>query len=1050
MQNVQNADIQRVINLVELYRTKVGKESDFAKELKAEQKHRDEENADLAIQLHEDGVSGPIGIDVFPEIPNELLNRLRVNEQLLGHFYSVVAGVNANKEVLDQLLPGLYDASVFSAEEEAFLISHFREMVNYIIRTPSDDNSHDCKDVVLIPNEVLSLIKSRVNLPVGSVVYNPFAGYGQFATYFRDCQFYCEESYVPFDKEWNDFCDKCYKSSRQVIGKHEVYAQWAWLKVALYANNSDAVVIDDACEPTSYDAVMAFIYEIPKSFPDSTYGNYEKFETSPAFISKLQNAYANLRKGGDMILIVPNKALWDADVKQPMGSFWENLVKEHAAVEIIQLPPVMSRNLYDDCCVIIAKKGADVEEVNMIDARFAYSASNTIIPLADMASRSNELLGMPFKNIILNDEMYLIPMKVANNPVIFDNGALEGVLKNKGYDPISGQRKMASIRVEEVHPNLLFPQIYVVERPFDEELPRALSSLGSLLTTRVRDLQINLPEDTPWVEMNDLSHTFKGELEISTLKKAECPNNPLFIEGSKDYLFSKSGKFIDDFWAQTHSKKGSRVYEYRCCTYLDGKKDVILFGLSKDGISTALVYATGKPIVVDQGIMALSPKNDFDAMAIMALLRLPVVFRQLQSYKTFMLEKHLDDIFVPTNKRVVFDEKQRLLNEQAAYNEQAEKLTSQKTEYINEVRMRKHDMGQYIFELGNIEDLIRYYIENKETEKDFGKQIETLLDEFRVSLSELSTMLDNLSKEEQFGEPTYFSIDNFLSQLSKRHEHDGFKITYNRDFSSILDFNATKKRINNNSYDEPKDNLELYDNSDNNLEVHDESEDNPVIYEEPEDNLEIYDEPEDNLEIYEEPEDNLEIYDEPEDNLEIYEELEDNLEAYDEPEIVPDTDEPEIMPDTEEPEIVPEAEEPEPEVNLETIDYNTNMFKAMMTPPSLYVAPNDIQRAVNNIIDNARKHGFTDPRRTDYEIKVSLSIEVERNTYKIEFRNNGNPLPEGMNKLRYGLKGEKAGLYAGTGIGGNYIKQFVEHYGGDYDIFMDNGWTVVRICLPIK
>ena len=37
MQNVQNAEIQqRVINLVELYRTKVGKESQIAKDAKEE------------------------------------------------------------------------------------------------------------------------------------------------------------------------------------------------------------------------------------------------------------------------------------------------------------------------------------------------------------------------------------------------------------------------------------------------------------------------------------------------------------------------------------------------------------------------------------------------------------------------------------------------------------------------------------------------------------------------------------------------------------------------------------------------------------------------------------------------------------------------------------------------------------------------------------------------------------------------------------------------------------------------------------------------------
>ena len=81
---------------------------------------------------------------------------------------------------------------------------------------------------------------------------------------------------------------------------------------------------------------------------------------------------------------------------------------------------------------------------------------------------------------------------------------------------------------------------------------------------------------------------------------------------------------------------------------------------------------------------------------------------------------------------------------------------------------------------------------------------------------------------------------------------------------------------------------------------------------------------------------------------------------------------------------------------------------------------------------------------------MTLSIDVDNNLYQIDFRNNGNPLPEGMDKMRYGIKGEKAGKTGGTGIGGSYIKKCVEHYGGDYDIFMENGWTVVRILIPIK
>jgi signal transduction histidine kinase len=124
--------------------------------------------------------------------------------------------------------------------------------------------------------------------------------------------------------------------------------------------------------------------------------------------------------------------------------------------------------------------------------------------------------------------------------------------------------------------------------------------------------------------------------------------------------------------------------------------------------------------------------------------------------------------------------------------------------------------------------------------------------------------------------------------------------------------------------------------------------------------------------------------------------------------------------------------------------------KYLSTIPSLYVAPNDIQRLVNNILDNARKHGFTDHKRGDYEVDVKLSINTETQMFQIDFRNNGNPLPEGMDKTRYGIKGEKAGATGGTGIGGSYVKKCVEHYGGDYNIFTEDGWTVVRICLPIK
>ena len=116
--------------------------------------------------------------------------------------------------------------------------------------------------------------------------------------------------------------------------------------------------------------------------------------------------------------------------------------------------------------------------------------------------------------------------------------------------------------------------------------------------------------------------------------------------------------------------------------------------------------------------------------------------------------------------------------------------------------------------------------------------------------------------------------------------------------------------------------------------------------------------------------------------------------------------------------------------------------------PTVFMAKNDLQRIVSNILTNAQKHGFIDPNRKDYEVNIRLEFNAEKGMYQIDFRNNGKPIPEGLNKMRYGIKGEKAGQTAGTGLG-VCVKSIVEHYKGDYDVFMDGDWTVIRVYLPI-
>ncbi len=967
MQNVQNAaEIQqRVINLVELYRTKVGKESEMAKTLAAEYKSQYDSGIDIAMYLHEQGTNHyALNID----IPEDHIDSLRTNDQLLGYFYKKIAGKDADPIVLQGLLCEKFDNSVFSIEEETFLVEHFKEMVNYIIQTPNNDLSaiegSERMDFYLIPSEVLELIKCRVNIPDDSKIYNPFTGFAQLACLYPNCSFLCEESYIPYNKEWNSYCDKSHKEANVIHHKIDEYKLYAWMKIALYANNVDQIEINNNTTGGSYDTVLAFVPWIPNAIPEDAYGYSGVAKNYQKIVDKLYDAYHYLPNGGKMILMLPNECLYgNLSVKK----LWDSILKDNSLAEIIQLPSIMGKHLNRDFCIVIAEKKRKDNYVTFTDARFACVKSS--------------------------DKVFM---------GILDVKAFKNMIKNNGIEENTGLRKSVKTLSSLITPNILIPQIYIVEKPSKEDIPVPLSDLCYLVTKKVKDVNYDLPLDTPMVNVSNLSLMFCGALDIKTLGKANCPNNPPHTE---EYEFDKDGNFIDDpfhyfFGRGSVEDKGLKIAEYRQCVFLDGSKHAVLVALTNEGLKTALLEPSCMPVAVETNpsmsnkhFYVFCPKEGIDVQYLLAVLRLPVVCRQLQAFDEFGLYGSnglFKDIIVPTNKLILYDEMQRLHQEQNLYKTQEEKLIAKKTEYINEVRMRKHDMGQYIFELVNIEDLMRYYIENRETEKDFCQHLEELLNNFQSSLGELSSLLDNLSKEEEFGAPEYFDLDKFLSLLNTRHKADGFKITYSRDDSSIKSYNQKLRN----------DDLTVLD--DYVPEVANDLDD--YILEDTNDLDEYVPEAANDLDDY--------ILEDTNDLDEYVPEIVNDLEDY----VVEDT------------------------------KINRNLFKA----PLLFIAPNDMQRAVNNIIDNARKHGFTDSKTKDNKIEVRLSIDREQNMFVIDFRNNGKPLPEGMNKMRYGIKGEKAGKTAGSGIGGSYIKKFVEHYGGDYDIFMEDGWTVVRLYLPIK
>lgn len=129
---------------------------------------------------------------------------------------------------------------------------------------------------------------------------------------------------------------------------------------------------------------------------------------------------------------------------------------------------------------------------------------------------------------------------------------------------------------------------------------------------------------------------------------------------------------------------------------------------------------------------------------------------------------------------------------------------------------------------------------------------------------------------------------------------------------------------------------------------------------------------------------------------------------------------------------------------------NTALAELGSESPMVNMGRSDLLRLVQNIVENAIKRGFI----SDYSKYVlNINLTIKDSCFFIDFSNNGEPLPIGLDKERYGTKGEKGINSDGSGTGGYVVKSIVNHYGGDYDIYSEQfagTWlTHVIIKLPI-
>ncbi|MGO5200250.1 sensor histidine kinase [Prevotellaceae bacterium LCP21S3_C11] len=370
------------------------------------------------------------------------------------------------------------------------------------------------------------------------------------------------------------------------------------------------------------------------------------------------------------------------------------------------------------------------------------------------------------------------------------------------------------------------------------------------------------------------------------------------------------------------------------CVLLFGRKDKFVVGYIKD--------LPSEGIVAYSQLACLVPKEGIDVRYVAALLLTPEVRNQIMSTCEGEVDAQLfplimDKIIVPNHtdlERATFLSEANYQAIEASKKKMEESLNEKKSEYINEVRMRKHDMRPHLRQMTSSERLMLYYLDNTNDIEDLIKLLKKQLFTSHNALQSLSELVEHLSNEERFGEPESVNLNDYFHNIEKNSE---VNFTIKVSCEKAL---AQKKK---------------------------------------------------------------------------------------------------------------EIEELKEKNKKENVPSMQGMDEKSITECSLdvYIAPVDLDRIVNNIIENARRHGgLSDGRKTDYYISIDVKIDYQRDMYQIDFSNNGKPLPKGMTKERYGLKGEKAGPNAGTGSGGYIVKSIVEHYGGDFDLFSTDGITTIRIYLP--
>ena len=294
------------------------------------------------------------------------------------------------------------------------------------------------------------------------------------------------------------------------------------------------------------------------------------------------------------------------------------------------------------------------------------------------------------------------------------------------------------------------------------------------------------------------NHDFSWHVAEYLQEEEECPDG--FSSSMLEYLVSvprlqtsssvEKGLIVNisnlsDDWSNPYIQKENLTEESVPRRYMRLDREAILVSSVRKLKPSIIKASENTPVWINPNILAIIPSEEIDAkylcmkLSELKIQTLDVLMQHIS--KTHLLRQKIvfPDLLL---QRSLYAEASRSLAIAKAKDLGLQEVVAQmKTEYLGEVRRRKHDMKTPMTQLRNTFNLIKELA--NELPEEFASLLEKYVNRQQKAMDVLSDIVTHIADEDVFTTPETVDIEPVLKSFTTKT--DRYVIEYHRDNASL-------------------------------------------------------------------------------------------------------------------------------------------------------------------------------------------------------------------------------------------------------------------------